>query len=105
MSRELAMRSHSKSMIALWLLLTVGATATAAAQQTPEHEVPPDDVQGSWTIYSKNIDNGETVKKFVHINQDGHHLSGIFAGRISQARSTASLTVTTLSSAPRRAMC
>lgn len=54
--------------------------ALSTAAQQPQHELPPDNVQGSWTIYSKNIENGETVKKFVHINQDGHHVSGNFRG-------------------------
>ena len=72
------MLSYSRSMIALWLLLMAGVTG--AAQQAPEHQAPPDNVQGSWTIYSKNVEDGETVKKFVHLNQDGHHVSGNFRG-------------------------
>ena len=55
-------------------------TLCASAQQPPQQERPPDDVRGNWTIYSKNIDNGEVVKKFVTIHQDGNKLSGHFKG-------------------------
>ncbi|HEY6374031.1 MAG TPA: hypothetical protein VIX90_00765 [Edaphobacter sp.] len=59
-------------MVALaFVMLAVGRVA---AQQ------PPDNVQGNWTIYSKNIDNGETVKKFVQINENGNRLTGHFKG-------------------------
>ncbi len=48
------------------------------AQQT--NQPLPESVQGSWTIYSKNIDNGRIVTKSVHIDQDGGRLTGHFQG-------------------------
>ncbi len=62
------------------LSCSLAAICGVCSAQQPAHEVPPDYVQGSWTIYSKNIDNGETVKKFVHINQNGSQLTGNFRG-------------------------
>ena len=74
------MRNGCPNPPALLLVLVLVATSSfSLAQQTPQ-ERPPDDVQGKWTIYSKNIETGETVKKFVQINQNGHHLSGHFKG-------------------------
>ncbi len=71
------MRSRSKIMTMASACLLF---ALSTAAQQPEREVPPDNIQGSWTIFSKNIDNGATVRKFVHIDQNGHNLSGNFRG-------------------------
>lgn len=68
-----------KALLILWTFIAVVASGACFAQQ-PQPERPPDNVQGSWTIYSKNINNGETVQKFVHINQNGHQLTGNFRG-------------------------
>jgi len=68
-----------KSRALLLALVLIAASSLSRAQQPPQ-ERPPDDVQGKWTIYSKNIENGETVRKFVQINQNGHHLTGHFKG-------------------------
>ena len=40
----------------------------------------PDNVEGDWTIYATNADNGETVVKHVQIAQYGGRLSGYFEG-------------------------
>ena len=40
----------------------------------------PDNVQGDWTIYSTNIENGETVVKHVQITQYGNRITGYFEG-------------------------
>ena len=42
----------------------------------------PDNVAGDWTIYSTNIENGETVVKHVQITQSGDQLSGFFEGPV-----------------------
>jgi hypothetical protein len=42
----------------------------------------PDNVAGDWTIYSTNIENGETVVKHVQITQSGNQLSGFFQGPV-----------------------
>lgn len=65
---------YSKSLAVVFALLVLVVCGSAGAQQ------PPDYVQGSWTIYSRNIDNGEMVTKFVHINQNGNQLTGHFRG-------------------------
>jgi hypothetical protein len=51
----------------------------AVAQQPPSEDVP-DNVAGKWTIYSKNVDNNESVTKYVEIVQNGNVLSGHFKG-------------------------
>ncbi len=73
------MGHRSKSPALLLTLLLLTARGVSGAQQSPQDR-PPDDVRGHWTIYSKNIDNGETVTKWVQINQNGSHLSGHFKG-------------------------
>lgn len=66
---------------ALSILIFITLLALCAeAQQPAQEQRPPDDVRGNWTIYSKNIDSGEVVKKFVTIRQDGNKLSGHFKG-------------------------
>jgi len=40
----------------------------------------PDDVQGDWTIYSTNVENGETVVKHIQIAQYGDRITGSFEG-------------------------
>ena len=42
----------------------------------------PDNVAGDWTIYSTNIENGETVVKHVQITQSGNQISGFFEGPV-----------------------
>ena len=41
---------------------------------------PPDNVQGDWTIYSTNVENGETVVKHIQIAQYGDRITGSFEG-------------------------
>ncbi len=41
---------------------------------------PPDNVEGNWTIYSTNIENGETVVKHIQIAQYGSRITGSFEG-------------------------
>jgi hypothetical protein len=43
-------------------------------------QLPPDNVAGDWTNYSRNIDDGVMVTKFVQIAQNGTQLSGYFRG-------------------------
>ena len=43
-------------------------------------EQPPDNVQGNWTIYSTNVENGEVVIKHVQIAQYGNRITGYFEG-------------------------
>jgi hypothetical protein len=40
----------------------------------------PANATGNWTIYSTDINNGETVVKHVQISQSGTQLSGYFEG-------------------------
>ncbi|MGA8687240.1 MAG: DUF3300 domain-containing protein, partial [Candidatus Sulfotelmatobacter sp.] len=52
--------------------LILGNTALA--------EMPPDNVQGDWTIYSTSLQNGETIVKHVQIAQYGNRITGYFEG-------------------------
>ena len=54
----------------LWMMVS----APVMAQQ------PPDNVQGDWTIYSTNVENGETVVKHIQIAQYGNRITGDFEG-------------------------
>ena len=47
---------------------------TTLAQQ------PPDNVEGTWTIYSTEIGNGKTQIKYVQIQQYGNRIAGYFQG-------------------------
>jgi len=55
-------------------LLSLLACMAAPAQQ------PPDNIEGNWTIYSNNIQNGEVVVKHVQIQQYGNRVTGYFEG-------------------------
>jgi hypothetical protein len=80
------LRACAKSLAVLMMAFVL--TASGVSQEQPPREAPPDNVQGSWTIYSKNINTGATVKKFVHINQDGQQLTGNFRGPDQAGRIT-----------------
>lgn len=56
------------------LSLTLGISAFA--------DLPPDNVQGDWTIYSTNIENGDTVVKHVQIAQYEDRITGYFEGPV-----------------------
>jgi len=68
-----------KTNTALKLAIAVLALALAT---TAFGDQPPDNVQGDWTIYSTNIENGETVVKHVQIAQYGNHITGYFEGPV-----------------------
>ena len=63
------------SLVALVLASLTFSTTTLAQQ-------PPDNVQGNWTIYSTNIEDGQTVIKHVQIAQYGNRITGYFEGPI-----------------------
>ncbi len=62
---------------AVFLFLAVSRLSLA---QQPPPEQPPDDVEGKWTIYCKNVDNGKTSTKYIEIKQNGNELTGRFKG-------------------------
>jgi hypothetical protein len=73
------MSNHcSKSLLFSMVLLLIAVSSVSSGRGPQEQ--PPDDVSGNWTIYSKNIENGETVTKFVRIVQNGSKLTGHFQG-------------------------
>jgi hypothetical protein len=65
--------SKPPAILLAFLLLAAGSISDAQEQ-------PPADARGNWTIYSKNIDNNETVTKHVQISQNGDKLTGHFEG-------------------------
>jgi Protein of unknown function (DUF3300) len=67
-------RMNATLSLAVFALLSLIFCTVTSAQQ------PPDNVQGSWTIYSTNIENGETVVKHVQIAQYGNRITGYFEG-------------------------
>ncbi len=66
------MNAALKLVLIALLSLILGNTAFA--------DLPPDNVQGDWTIYSTSIENGETVVKHVQIAQYGNRITGYFEG-------------------------
>src|SRR5277367_4568653 len=68
------MKRESATLGAGLILLSLMLCRTTLAQE------PPDNVQGDWTIYSTNIENGETVMKHVQIAQYGNRITGYFEG-------------------------
>jgi hypothetical protein len=64
------------------LSLMVVALLSLMICRTAAAEMPPDNVQGDWTIYSTNIENGETVVKHVQIAQYGNRITGYFEGPV-----------------------
>jgi hypothetical protein len=71
-------RPHLLFLISIVAMLAV--TSFSLAQPPPQEDAPFDDVRGSWTIFSKDIDGGQAAEKHVQINQNQHHLSGHFEG-------------------------
>jgi Protein of unknown function (DUF3300) len=63
------------SLVALVLASLTFGRFTLAQQ-------PPDNVQGNWTIYSTNIQDGQTVIKHVQIAQYGNRITGYFEGPV-----------------------
>ena len=57
-----------------FVLLSLVLCNTTVAQ------MPPDNVQGDWTIYATSLRTGETVVKHVQIAQYGNQLTGYFEG-------------------------
>jgi Protein of unknown function (DUF3300) len=62
------------------LMLAVLAVASFATSTSAFADAPPDNVQGDWTIYATNAENGETVVKHVQIAQYGNRITGYFEG-------------------------
>lgn len=54
-------------------------TLVFCCKTLPAQEVP-DNIEGNWTIYSTNIEDGETVVKHVQIAQYGNSITGYFEG-------------------------
>ena len=59
--------------VALLTLLTLVFSNRAVADV-------PDNVEGDWTIYATNVENGEAVVKHVQIAQYGNRITGYFEG-------------------------
>ena len=70
-----------KRMNAMFNLAGVAVLSLMLCTTMPAQQ-PPDNVEGNWTIYSTNIQNGETVVKHVQITQSGNQLSGFFEGPV-----------------------
>ncbi len=68
-----SMKATTLSLVCLAILSLILCETTLAQQ-------PPDNVQGDWTIYSSNIENGATVIKHVQIAQYGNRVTGHFEG-------------------------
>ena len=68
-------------MRAAWSLMIV-ALLSLVTNPTALAEMPPDNVQGDWTIYSTSIKDGSTEIKHVQIAQYGDHLTGYFEGPV-----------------------
>jgi hypothetical protein len=74
------MKKNCAKPLALSVLLILIILSGASLAQQPPAEQPPDNVAGKWTIYSKNVNNGESATKYVEIKQNGNQLTGHFKG-------------------------
>jgi hypothetical protein len=74
LKEEVMRKSNVALSLAAFALLSLIFCRPVLADQ------PPDNVQGDWTIYSSNIENGEEVIKHVQIAQYGETLTGFFEG-------------------------
>jgi hypothetical protein len=54
--------------------------ASPICWNTAVAQVAPANIEGNWTIYSQNAENGFTVVKHLQIAQYGSQLSGFFEG-------------------------
>lgn len=68
--------------ISAMLKLTGLVLALLLTYKSTPGQQPPDDVEGNWTIYSSNIETGETVIKHVQIAQYGNRITGYFEGPV-----------------------
>src|SRR5208282_182341 len=68
-----------KKIIAMLALAALVLLSLIVCNDTLAQE-PPDNVEGSWTIYSTNIETGETEIKHVQIAQYGNRITGYFEG-------------------------
>jgi hypothetical protein len=67
-----------KSLVVLFIFMSVAVTRFAVAQEPPA-ERPPADVVGKWTIYAKDP-NGSTSTKYFELTQKGNTIGGHFKG-------------------------
>ena len=74
------MKNNCAKPLALSVLLILIILSSVSLAQEPPAEQPPDNVAGKWTIYSKNVNNGESATKYVEIKQNGNQLTGHFKG-------------------------
>jgi len=74
------MKNHCSKPLALSLLLLFIVFSSVSLAQEPPAEQPPDNVEGKWTIYAKNVNNGGSSTKYVQIKQNGNQLTGHFKG-------------------------
>jgi len=64
------------------LRLAMVAVLSLSLGDTVHADQPPDNVQGNWTIYSTNVNDGSVEVKHVQIAQYGNHITGYFEGPI-----------------------
>ena len=69
-----------KNKMSAVVYLAVFAVLLVMGSNMAQADNPPDNVQGNWTIYSTNVENGETVVKHVQIAQYGNRITGYFEG-------------------------
>jgi hypothetical protein len=76
---EDVMKQHKMKLVLIcFALVLCGSRGIAAAQAAPP-EPPLVNVEGNWSIYSKDWD-GRTATKSVQIKQNGNQLTGHFKG-------------------------
>jgi Protein of unknown function (DUF3300) len=68
-----------KKLNATLSLIVLGLVSLFAGKATPAQPAPAN-FTGNWTMYSTNIEDGQTVVKHVQISQYGNQISGYFEG-------------------------
>jgi hypothetical protein len=77
---ENVMKTNWSKMLVSSVLLFLVVLSSISLAQEPPAEQPPDNVEGKWTIYAKNVNNGGSSTKYVEIKQNGNQLTGHFKG-------------------------
>jgi|HubBroStandDraft_5_1064220.scaffolds.fasta_scaffold555602_1 hypothetical protein len=73
------MKTHSKAILPLCVVLFGILTSHVARAQVPQAQKSTANVEGRWTVYLVNT-NGTTATQVVDLEQNGHSLTGHFKG-------------------------
>src|ERR1700733_11755073 len=98
------MKTHSKAILPLCVVLFGILTSHVARAQLPQAQKPTTNVEGRWTVYLVNT-NGTTATQVVDFEQNGHSLTGHFKGPDQSGEITGSVNGGRYSLSDQNAQC